>query len=124
MQEAQEILQILISWPTAVIIGILVLRSPIQKLVERLIKSESGKAKVGPIEIELGKLVEEGQEAVQTLNKLNLLMGKSRLLELEIAEGNFGAAFTTEQGNRMKQHIDELKVLTGEEKYKGHTQNL
>ena len=114
MQATREILQILIAWPTAVIICVLALRSPIQKLVERLIKSESGRAKVGPVEIELGKLAEEGQRAVQTLNKLNLLMGESRLLELEITEGNFGAVFSTDQRERMKQHIEELKELTDE----------
>ncbi|HEC27839.1 MAG TPA: hypothetical protein ENI67_10625 [Gammaproteobacteria bacterium] len=114
MQEIKEILQILIAWPTTVIISVLVLRSPIQKLVERLIKSESGKAKVGPVEIELGKLAEEGKDAVQTLNKLNLLMGESRLLELEITEGNFGAVFSDEQRERMKQHIEELRLLTSE----------
>ena len=114
MQETKEILQILIAWPTATIIGVLVLRSPIQKLVERLIKSESGKAKVGPVEIELGKLAEEGKDAVKTLNKLNLLMGESRLLELEITEGNFGAALSDEQRERMRRHIEELRKLTSE----------
>ncbi len=114
MQETKEILQILVAWPTAVIIGVLILRSPIQKLLERLIRSETGKAKVGPVEIELGKLAEEGKAAVQTLNKLNLLMGESRLLELEITEGNFGAVFSAEQRERMKQHIEGLRTLTSE----------
>ncbi len=82
MEETKEIIKILISWPTAVIVAVLVLRNPIKMLVERLIKSESGKAKIGPVEIELGKLAEEGKQAVQSLNRINYLMAESRLLEL------------------------------------------
>jgi len=92
----------------------LALKGPIRQLVARLIRSESGRAKVGPIEIELGKLAEEGQQAIQTLNKLNLVMGESRLLELEITEANFGAVFSDEHRKRMNQHIEELKGLIGE----------
>ncbi len=90
----------------------MVLRNPIKILIERLIKSESGKAKIGPVEIELGKLAEEGQQAVANLNRINLLMAESRLLELEITEGNFGPVFSKEQRERMKKHIDELRKLT------------
>ena len=107
-----ETLQILISWPTATIITVLVLRKQIEKLVERLIKSDSGKAKVGPIEIELGKLAEKGRQAVDNLNRINYLMAESRLLELEITEGKFGLVFSSEQRKRMQDHIEELKKLT------------
>jgi len=112
LQEMKEILQILISWPTATIITVLVLRKQIEKLVERLIKSDSGKAKVGPIEIELGKLAEKGRQAVDNLNRINYLMAESRLLELEITEGKFGLVFSSEQRKRMQDHIEELKKLT------------
>ena len=114
MQEMMGILKVIISWPTSAIISVLVLRKPIRNLVERLINSESGKAKVGPVEIELGKLAEDGQQIVQSLNRLNLVMAESRLLELEITEGNFGPVFSTEQRDRMQKHIEELKRLTRE----------
>ena len=39
-------------------------------------------------------------------------MAESRLLELEITEGNFGAVFTKEQRQRMQNHIDKLRKLT------------
>ena len=81
-------------------------------LVDRLIKAESGKAKVGPVEIELGKLAQEGKQAVHSLNRINYLMAESRLLELEITEGNFGPVFSSKQRERMKDHIEELKKLT------------
>lgn len=112
MQEIKDILQIVISWPTAIIISVLLLREPIQKLIDRLINSETGKAKIGPIEVELGKLAEQGQQAVSQLNRINYLMAESRLLELEITEGNFGPVFNEEQRKKMKHHINELKALT------------
>ena len=96
----------------AVIVAVLVLRSPIKMLIERLIKSESGKAKVGPVEIELGKVAKEGKQAVVDLNRINHLMAESRLLELEITEGNFGAVFSSDQRERMKNQINELRKLT------------
>ena len=114
MTEIKEILQIVLSWPVAAIVCVLFLRGPITKLVDRLINSESGKAKVGPIEIELGKLAEEGQQAVSTLNRINYLMAESRLLELEITEGNFGAVFSDEQRGKMQVQINEFKKLTNE----------
>jgi hypothetical protein len=114
MTEIKDILQIVLSWPVAAIVCVLFLRSPITKLVDRLINSESGWAKVGPIEVELGKLAKEGQQAVSKLNRINYLMAESRLLELEITEGNFGAVFSNEQRERMKVQINELKKLTSE----------
>lgn len=116
MQELKEILQIVLSWPVAVVISVLVLRHPIQQLVARLINSETGKAKIGPIEVELGKLAEQGQQAVSQLNRINYLMAESRLLELEITEGFFGSVFNEEQRKRMKHHINELKELTGQQR--------
>ncbi|MEW8660799.1 MAG: hypothetical protein AB2557_00010 [Candidatus Thiodiazotropha sp.] len=114
MEEVKEIFAVLISWPTAVIVAVLVLRSPIKMLIERLINSESGKAKVGPVEVELGKLAKEGKAAVNSLNRINVLMAESRLLELEITEGNFGPVFTPEQRAKMQEQINELRKLTNE----------
>ncbi|EPT9254033.1 hypothetical protein ACVTNV_002392 [Vibrio alginolyticus] len=114
MENLTNILEIISSWPVAVIISVLLLRRPIIKLIDRLIDSESGKAKVGPIEVELGKLAKEGQQAVSKLNRINYLMAESRLLELEITKGNFGPVFSSEQRKMMQKHIDELKALTDE----------
>jgi len=115
MQELKEILQLVVSWPVATVVSVLVLRRPLQKLIDRLISSETGKAKIGPIEVELGKLAKVGQQAVSKLNRINYLMAESRLLELEITEGNFGPVFSKEQRDRMKQQIDELKKLTNQD---------
>ena len=96
----------------AVIIVVLMLRRPIRKLVERLIKSDSGKAKVGPVEIELGKIAEEGHQVVDDLSRVSYIMAESRRLELEITYDAFGSRFSSEQRERMQTHIDELKKLT------------
>ena len=97
-------------------VALVVLRRPIVALVQRLISSESGKAKVGPIEIELGKLAEEGKKVVADLNRLSVLMAETRLLELEITDGMFSRVFRPDQSERMKKHIEELRSLTQKQK--------
>ena len=72
MEELREFLAIVFLWPAAVVVCVILLRGPIVKLINRLLDSESGKAKVGPIEVELGKLAAKGQEAVNKLNKLTI----------------------------------------------------
>lgn len=114
MNTIKEILQIVLSWPAVAIVAIIMLRKPLAQLIDRLIHSDSGKAKVGPVEIELGKLAEEGQQAVDKLKRINYLMAESRLLELEITEAMplFNMVSTDDHRNRMKAQIEELKKLT------------
>ena len=111
MQDLKELLSILLSWPVASVISVLVLRRPINRLFDRLIRSENGEARIGPIEVRLGKLAEHGEQAVNQLERMNCLMAESRLLELEIVENNIGHNFTEDQRKKMKQHIDELRKL-------------
>jgi hypothetical protein len=105
----------LLSWPVIILMIALIFRKPLLRLLERFTSSDEGRAEIGPIKIELGKLVREGQDAVNNLNRLNVLMAESRLLELEITEGTFGPMFSDEQHARMKQQIDELRQLTASE---------
>lgn len=114
MNTLKEILQIVLTWPTVAIVAIIMLRKPLAQLIDRLIHAESGKAKVGPVEIELGKLAEQGQQAVDKLKRINYLMAESRLLELEITEAMplFNMVSTDDHRNRMKTQIEELKKLT------------
>jgi hypothetical protein len=114
LELAKEILQTVVSWPMVAIVTVIVLRKPIKSLVDRLIQSESAKARIGPIEVELEKLAEKGEKVMTDLGRLNKLMGESRLLELEITEGKFGPFFNDEQRRRMQKHIEELKKLTAE----------
>lgn len=95
-----------------IIVAIITFRRTLEKIIERFIKSDSGKAKFGPIEIELGKLAEQGQQAVENMNRITYLMAESRLLELEITEGKFGLLFSDGEREKMKSHIEEFKSLT------------
>lgn len=120
MVALKEILNIIISWPFALTVIVILLRKPAVALVDRLVKSEHGKAKMGPVEIELGEIAQEGRQAISNLNRLNILMAESRLLELEITNSMFGSVFTTEQQNKMKYHISELKnLVSNKSEYKG-----
>jgi hypothetical protein len=112
LQWTKTIGSLLLSWPMATLLIALIFRKPLLRLLERLTSSDEGKAEIGPIKIELGKLAREGQDAVNNLTRLNILMAESRLLELEITEATFGPVFSDEQRERMNQHIAELRRLT------------
>lgn len=111
---AKELLQIILSWPTVALVAIIVFMKQLSQLVDRLIRSDTGKARIGPVEIELGKLAEQGQQAVDKLNRINYLMAESRLLELQITEAMpmFSMVSTEEHRSRMTSQIEELKKLT------------
>jgi hypothetical protein len=103
---------LVLSWPVAAVIIVLIFRKPLLRLLERLTSSDEGKAEIGPVKIELGKLVREGQVAVNKFNQINILMAESRLLELEITETTFGGVFSNDQRERMQEQIAELRRLT------------
>lgn len=105
---------LVLSWPTFAVLFVLIFRAPIRSLIQRLTQSTDSKAKFGPIEVELGKLAEQGHQAVQKLNRLNVLMAESRLLELEITESKFRGVFTPDQQQRMRSQIEELRALTND----------
>ena len=119
MQELKEIIQIFVSWPSVAILALLLLLRPIRQLIERLIQSDSGEAKVGPVEIKLGKLAEEGEQVIGELNRISYIMAESRRLELEITKGMCGVyeslgtpVISSDQKEEMQAHIDELSLLT------------
>jgi len=103
---------ILISWPVIALVFVLIFRAKLNKLFESFLNSSGSKAEIGPLRIELGKLAEDGKDAVSRLNRTTELMAESRLLELEITSQMFGSVFNTEQRSKMQRQIDELKSLT------------
>jgi hypothetical protein len=105
-------------WPVVGIIAILLFRRPILKVLDQFTNSDIRRAKFGPVEIEreLTKIAEQGQQAVSNLNRLIELGAESRLLELEITEGMFGAFFTDEQRARLQKQIEEYRSLTNKGK--------
>ena len=103
---------IILSWPVVGLVIALVFRKPLLGLFERFSNSSGSKAEIGPLKIELGKLAEEGKDAVGRLNRTTELMAESRLLELEITSQMFGSIFSNEQQARLKKQIEELRSLT------------
>ena len=103
---------VLLSWPVAAVMIVLIFRRSLLCLLERFTSSDEGKAEFGPVKIELGRLAREGQVAVDKLNRINVLMAESRLLELEITETTFGGVFSSDQRESMKRQIAELRRLT------------
>lgn len=57
------------------------------------------------------ELTRSGESAVARLNMLTEVMAESRLLELEITAGNFGAIFTPEQRARMQNQMARLRII-------------
>lgn len=62
MGAVKEILQIIISWPAAIIISVIFLHKPLTNLIDRFIKSTRAKAKVGPVEINIDKIAEQPED--------------------------------------------------------------
>jgi hypothetical protein len=103
---------LLISWPAVGVVFLLVFRKPLLLVLDRFVRSvEGGKAIIGPITLELGKLAEEGKQVVTRLNRITELGAESKLLELEITDAKFGPVLTSEQRERMRQQIKELREL-------------
>lgn len=111
MEVLNKLITCIFSWQGVAIILAILLRKPLTKIIERFVSSGTGKAKIGPIEIELGKLAEDGQIAIDKMNEINLVMAQSRTQELEITLSTFGHAFTEAQRKQMLGHISKLKEL-------------
>jgi len=104
-----------ISWPVAVLVLALLFRMSIRSLFDAFQRAPGSKAEIGPLKVELGKLAEEGKDAVGRLRQTTELMAESRLLELEITSQMFGAMLTDDQRGRMDAHIDQLRALSSKE---------
>jgi hypothetical protein len=59
----------------------------------------------------VARITQDGKQAVDRLHKLVELMAESRLLELEITAGKFGAMFSPAQQERLTAHINALREL-------------
>ncbi|MFK4753680.1 hypothetical protein [Oceanobacter antarcticus] len=109
-----KIISLVLSWPVAAVVIVLFLRKPIMKVVERFIGGQSGKAKIGPIEVELGQLADDGKKAIQQLNDINHIVARSRLIELEITMMTLSHAFSTKHQKDLEKVTLELKEKLNE----------
>ncbi|MDL0430755.1 hypothetical protein QPM17_06455 [Marinobacter sp. TBZ242] len=104
--------ELVLSWPVVALVFIVVFHQPLLKVLDRFGNGSDSEAEIGPIKIRLGKIADEGESAVNQLNRINHVMAESRLLELEITSGAFRQMFTPEQQERMEKQINELRELT------------
>jgi hypothetical protein len=98
------------SWQGVALITVLLLRKLLTKIVARLIAGNDSKAKLGPIEIELGKLAEDGGKAVSNINEISLIVARGKLIELEFAEKSVSATFSDTQKKELSCVIKELRL--------------
>lgn len=108
-EESINLISVAVSWPVAALLIVLLLRKPIMKVIDRFVGGQSGKARIGPIEFELGQLADDGKKAVHQLNEINYLVARSRLLELEITASTFGKAFSADQQRELEGITAELR---------------
>lgn len=103
---SQEIFEwVKISLPLVVLLVVLSALLILRKLLARLSLADIKK------ERELGRIIQEGKQVVETITQLSILMAESRLLELEVTKTMFSSIFTPEQQQKMEKHIEELHKL-------------
>ena len=105
--------QLLLSWPAIVLIGVFVLRHHLGPSAERLgeFLGHLRKAKFGPVQFEaFERFVERGQTALSTIERINIEIAKSRIIELEVSR----ILFTEEQIREVNSQIQNLKRYVSE----------
>ncbi|WP_017346058.1 hypothetical protein [Pantoea sp. A4] len=109
MNEIIQILQLSLSWPAVSIICMVIMFKPINLLLRRMADSNTAKAKLGFVELEIGELTRKGNAAIDSMNSLSLVMARTRLLELEVTRANFSRSFTSEEQIKLNGLILELR---------------
>ena len=107
----KEILLALLSWPTAAIVSLIVFRKPISAVVTRFVRSDDGTAKLGPIEVRLGRIADNSEDVLNRVNALTVVMAESRLTELRVTLDNFGPAISKLQRREMELQLEKLASL-------------
>lgn len=88
IENSIKILELLISWPVAAIIIVVLLKRYVYKFLDRIIDSENSELEIGPIKAKLGELVDKGSHTIDDLEKLQILMAETRLTELKFHKEN------------------------------------
>ncbi|MCL6746421.1 hypothetical protein [Kosakonia sp. R1.Fl] len=109
MKEWIQILQVVLTWPTAFILALCILYRPIAQILKRIVESNTAKAKLGFLELEIGELAKKSKEAVDNFNELSITMAKTRLLELEVTKENFSRSFSSQQQVKLNGLMLELE---------------
>lgn len=70
----KDVLEILVSWPLVIIVSLIIFRRSVVKLIDRFIHSDISKAKLGPLEIELGRLADTQEKQEAEITTLQFLV--------------------------------------------------
>jgi hypothetical protein len=100
--------QLLLSWPAVALITIFVLRHHLGPSAEHLgeLLGNLRKAKFGPVQFEaFERFVERGQTTLSTIEKINVEIAKSRIIELEVSR----ILFSEDQIREVNSQIDNLR---------------
>ena len=105
--------QLLLSWPAVALIAVFVLRNHLGPGAERLGEffGHLRKAKFGPVQFEaFERLVEHGQTSLSTIEKINIEIAKSRIIELEVTS----ILLSEEQKRAVDSQVENLKKYIGQ----------
>jgi hypothetical protein len=107
---------LLFSWPAIVLICIFVfivfrhqMGPPLNKVAGFFAQIRSGK--LGPVEFErFDRLVTRGESSISTIEKINVEIAKSRIIELEVSlRAAFVLPFKEEERKQMAAQVENLK---------------
>lgn len=111
-----QALSSIITWPITTLIIAFLLKSNITVIINKITQSNSIKAKIGDLEIEIEQLAEKGSKAISSFNELNFTLASSRLFEMEITYTRLQPTLTKEEQIKFEGFIKKLKLELGENK--------
>jgi hypothetical protein len=96
------------SWPTAAVVVSLALRPQIAKWLQTVTEF-----KAGPVQVtrQLQAVAEAGQSTLDSVSQMIILLGESRLTELQVTLKTVGIVFPEEDVEKMRQQIGAIEEL-------------
>ena len=96
------------SWPVAVVIVALIFKEQLEVWLDSV-----KKFKAGPVEIqrELKAVAEAGKNALDSVSQMIVLLGESRMTELQVTLNAVGAGFPARDQETMRKQIAEIDKL-------------
>jgi hypothetical protein len=96
------------SWPVAVVIVALSLRDHLAQWLREITQF-----KAGPVEItrQLQAVAEAGQSTLDSVSEMIILLGESRLTEIQVLLKTVGVVFSKEDTEKMTQQISAMEEL-------------
>ena len=111
---ARLFMETLLSWPVAILVLAIAFRGPVSRLIPTLTK-----AKIGPIELE--RAVEKVENVAARneilsnhIAELQVLSAQTRIDEIEIWLGSFGAMLSEDRNANMREAIEKMKRVMSE----------